>query len=249
MYKKSGHKSFRELSVDNTFAKLGVDISLRDLEADTPLNSSLPIFEIAAEIMHLSEIGKTNPYALIEHEKNQLTEHTPDDYFTSEWESLTRALTEAKKALESEEVNSIACTFYWLGVASARLDSEKADNEYHIKVLDSHIARTKSNLPFQKKSITAQLVKDIAIGFAKIYWREHESKEIHERPRMSDAAEFIHQKIKSAFSSDKYKKEIEGSGYEIPEDLAIIKNWLRPTAPSWAQRRGRPTKKAQSTKK
>lgn len=225
MYKKSNHKPFK------------------DLEQEKISESNLHTFEKVAAIMQLFETQKTNPIALIEHEENQLNEKPLDEDFTFEWDSLAQSLNDARKALESEEINRIACAFYWLGIASSKLDAEKADNNYQISLLDSHIARAKSNMPLEKKRITAQLVREVAIGFAKIYWNEHEKKDEDERPRISEAAEFIHQTIKTTFSSEKYQKEIEGSGYEIPEDITIIKKWLRPTAPAWAKKGGRPPKK------
>lgn len=231
MYKKSGHRPFKDLELEKIFS------------------SNLHAFEKAAELMQLSDRERTNPVALIKHEENQLVEHSPDDHFATEWESLARTLNSAKETLNTNDANRIACAFYWLGIASSKLDSEKSDNNYQIAVLDSHIARIKSNLPLEKKKIAGQMVKGIAIKFANIYWKENENNGEHEQPRISEAAEYIQQTIKDIFLSEPYKWEIEGSGYEIPEDIAIIKKWLRPTAPAWAKKGGRPSKKTKLAKK
>ncbi|ARU27753.1 hypothetical protein [Cellvibrio sp. PSBB006] len=221
MFIKSGHIEYEEFLIERGSQHIGT-LSKKDL--------------IMQMQDHLEE-HRYNTSLILEHEENQYKKKQGIKEFDQKWVVLKDRTLEARAVLASGDINLIASTFYWLGLASAQLDQEATDLIEFSKNMSSIRHGMKSELALSKKNVASKFVRKEALEFANKCWKSPS----HSHERIGKIAELTKIHIEALCSSNKEIEEIiDQSGYKLPRDINVIKRWLRPIAPKSAQARGRP---------
>lgn len=222
MFSNSGHNEFEEQLYEDSLEGLG-RMTLKE--------------KIEIQLKYFNKHA-FNPHSIIEHEKNQLLQRTDGDEFRHDWETLEKRIKRAEETFKSGEINSIASSFYYLGLISAKLDQEKVDHiEINKLLIDSKI-RKLNNIPFERKAAIFQFIQETAVGYASHCWQSPE----HSAKRIGQMAQLTKDYIATVFSDSETLSSLSSFGTTIPRDINTYKKWLRSIAPASAQKRGAPKK-------
>ena len=169
---------------------------------------------------------------LLEHQREQYIaaiEAGPVDY---RWQSLAKRIAVAEVALESGDTVAASRAFFALGQAVEALEHLPKDEARELAALalkgaQSEMAEYKRQAPNQRKALfirEAQLM-------AAVHWAEDTDHVV----RLADMCELVYKAMMPL------AHEL-GEGY-LPGESEGLKTWLRRTAPEYARKGGRPTKK------
>jgi hypothetical protein len=149
---------------------------------------------------------------------------------------------EAKIAIESNNLTSVAMAFFWLGVIV-----EEFNHPNNLELNGLKIAANRERLKtlaLARHALKLDTVKAIAQAHAQILWGQHP------QVRVGEMSEDVFGRVKSYFNSEKFHNS---SGSEILSrsdiieiyktlQISTIRKWLKEIAPKEASRRGRPKK-------
>lgn len=222
MFSESGHVDFLTQLVED--ASIGLDKkTIKE--------------KIEIQLEHTQKYA-FNPNSILDHEKKQLLKRTDHKDFIHEWEKLETRITKAEKALNSSDIYAIAANFYYLGLISAQLDQEKIDPAEMRSLLISAKTRAINNFPLERKAEILNFIQTTAVDYAYHYWQSSE----HSSVRIGKMAQLTKDFITDVFSNNEAFSDFPIYGVTIPSDLNTYKKWLRPIAPTSAQKRGAPKK-------
>ena len=145
------------------------------------------------------------------------------------WHALQYFVTSAEKALESDDVISIAMAFIALGEAIEALQHPASKES--IKMIGALIEKNKKDWPLREINIKKRHLKDIAKKFAQDQW----DMDIEKKLRLTQMCEQVWPKLVDAAHENNLTDQ-------LPKGSESIKDWLRPIAPKYAKKGGRPKK-------
>ena len=146
------------------------------------------------------------------------------------WIRLSDALDAAGSVLkEPADTYMIASVFLTLGARSEEVMHPKYEDT--IDAFKALHANTFRELPFQMHNLKKKVLKEIAQGMALYLW----SDDLGQNIRLSDMCEKVYRML-APLAQDKGVFEL------MPGEPEGLKPWLRPVAPDYAKRAGRPRK-------
>jgi len=145
------------------------------------------------------------------------------------WDNLQGRVTDTIESFKTGDVAAIAKAFYDLG--RAREEIEHCNSEEMLDLYQAKIKNMKREAPIMHVNLARKHVKEAAQRIAKEKWKEDTGREI----RLGSMCEEVYFIIFD---------EVRGSNFEkaLPSQAGGLKDWLRPIAPLWATKGGRPKK-------
>lgn len=150
------------------------------------------------------------------------------DYFDNRYADLSNAVNEASDALKSDNTAWQSMAMMRLGMAVGRMD-----RPCEVDTMKQEVARKRQSYPVDRRNVVFATLKEIAQKWASYYWLADKEQKIR-TSKMAD--EYITPILADAIKSADVPQDY------LPE-LNTIKEWIKPVAPEYAQKRGRPSKK------
>lgn len=142
------------------------------------------------------------------------------------WGSLPDRLTAVLEALQTDGTAKIAKAFYELGRTAERLNHPPSEEQ--LELYKAKVDKQKRDRPIYMLNQKKKFIKQAAQNMAAVEWIKDKEQKI----RLAAMCEIIYSKLVDS-------KEFT----EMLPDLPIgLKPWLRPIAPDWAKKGGRPKK-------
>jgi hypothetical protein len=173
---------------------------------------------------------ETLPIQIVRHCLDQIEEAGKNNDPRQCWRDLFEILGRAADYHEGRNFARSCEAFFLLGQLSGEL-SMPSRQEYS-EGMEAKLAKMKRELPLVKKNIAATTVREIAQEVAKLEWEADTDQSL----RLSDMCEVIWAKLMSVHMSADL---IDA----LPDQASGLKVWLRPVAPEYAKKGGRPRKK------
>lgn len=165
----------------------------------------------------------------IAHQKRQVANAADAGDTDSRWSRLEWSIAYAENAMEKYDARELAMAFTDLGRAIEAFSYPS--KEQLGLLLKSRMARLKSVIPLQKKRAEANTLRETAQKLAADAWKD----DLDQTIRLGEMCERVYR----ALAPIAHKA---GSMDGLPSEAAGLKPWLRPVAPEWARRGGRPRK-------
>jgi len=163
---------------------------------------------------HLEELRKAYRAGLIEDHR---------------WDKLQDCVTNAIEALKMADVAAIAKAFYDLGRAREEVDHHNSEDM--IDLYETKIKSLKREAPLFRLNLGKKHLKETAQYMAEKEWEKDTRQEI----RLGSMCKKVYSIIFNEVRGDDLEKA-------LPREPMGLKEWLRPIAPSWAKKGGRPRK-------
>lgn len=182
-----------------------------------------------AVLRHLEMVRQPDLSEFLEHQRGQVLKAQEAGDTDNRWNTLAHQTEVADKALDSGNVSAIASAFYYLG----RL-AEELEQPTHSDMAELYKAKTEKlrrEYPLFEKNLRAKFLKDMAQAIAETVWESDLKHQI----RLAEACEMVWpQLVDIAIRRD--MQEL------MPDKASSLKDWLRPVAPEYARKGGRPKK-------
>ena len=181
---------------------------------------------------YLKDINQPDLFEFIQHHTDEgfkaLEAGVVDDY---RWNSLFREIKQAVNAISEKDmpISLIAKAFYDLGRARESLDHPT--HEEMADLYKSKLSSINREYPLRITNLGREHAKEVAQIIASKKWDNDTEQNI----RIGAMCEIVCREIIT-----NHKDFID----YIPEKPDDMKSWLRPIAPEWAKKGGRPRKKS-----
>ena len=181
---------------------------------------------------YLKDINQPDLFEFIQHHTDEgfkaLEAGVADDY---RWNSLFREIKQAANAISEKDmpISLIAKAFYDLGRAR-----ESLDHPTHEEMADLYKSKVDSinrEYPLRVTNLGREHAKKAAQIIAQKKWND----DIEQGIRIGDMCKIVDVEI--------ITNHKEFMDY-LPENTSDMKKWLRPIAPDWAKKGGRPRKRS-----
>lgn len=180
--------------------------------------------------LYISATANPDIDELLSHQRKQYEIADAAGQANDCWPMLDWATNEAEKAISTGNIAAIASAFLRLGEATERL-KHPSDKEM-IELRKSHITNLERERPLMDQNGKKNFLKGCAEIIAKRVWRE----DLQQKIKVSEACEHVWADLISVAS--KYSVEDQ-----LPDKSSSLKDWLRPIAPEYAKKGGRPKNK------
>jgi len=145
------------------------------------------------------------------------------------WDRLQDRVTDAIASFETPSVAAIAKAFYDLGRAREEVDHHNSEDM--IDLYETKIKSLKREAPLLRLNLGKKHLKETAQYMAEKEWEKDTRQEI----RLGSMCKKVYSIIFNEVRGDDLEKA-------LPREPMGLKEWLRPIAPSWAKKGGRPRK-------
>ena len=179
--------------------------------------------------VYLAAVREPNLTELLEHQLDQVRKAKKAEVTDYRYSNLEMNTENAAKALDTGNISKIAAAFIDLGKSIESLRHPSHDEMHEMRM--ALMEKMKSEMPLRHRNIHINFLKSVAQDYALHFW----SKDAEQKLRLSDACHKVWQHLVEVADRHNCTKE-------LPEKAESLKAWLRPIAPEYARKAGRPKK-------
>jgi hypothetical protein len=179
---------------------------------------------------YLAAVKEPDLNEFLKHQRDQFIQALDKDAATPQWCNLWDFTKEAQYALNTGNVNCIATAFFAVGKAVEAL--QHPDSNTMVELYEAKVRTMNQDAPLIEKNSKNGFLKQCVEIMATRIWEGDKKQTI----KVTTACEMVWPKLVDL--AEEYK--IPDDCY--PDRAAGLKDWVRPVAPEYARRGGRPKK-------
>lgn len=167
----------------------------------------------------------------LRHQREQFIQALEAEAVDDRWQELWDFTNEAEAALEGGNPSSIARAFFKLGESTQRLQQLRPGEI--LELCSATLGKMQRERPLIERNSQIRFLKDYAKLIAGRLWSEDSEKQV----RISDACAQVWPELVDVGLQHLGKELTEQL---LPNDAGSLRPWLRPVAPEYAKKGGRP---------
>tara|TARA_R110001599_G_scaffold203973_4_gene401212 strand:- start:1708 stop:2343 length:636 start_codon:yes stop_codon:yes gene_type:complete len=174
-------------------------------------------------------VGRPNLIEFCEYQRQQYIQALESGAVDWRWDQFLEMTKGAEAALEDGDISLIATAFYELGKAAEKL--RHPDHDEMAELYTAKVDKMRREYPIFKRNLEIDFLKKMSQSIAELAWRD----DIDQAIRLSEACEMVWpQLVEMAVRRDMQDL--------LPDKASSLRDWLRPIAPDYARKGGRPKK-------